>query len=198
MGLDFNCTKCGKCCHEIENKVPGFYKRIPLYPEEADRLEEIAKKSHVPLKMIEDLVFPDIKNKKILVVTWRIILEPEGVCPFYLDKGGCSIHEKKPLACLAYPLALKRVDAFNTKIDIDPLCKFTLDNRGKLEKISFKELQKIYKSELKWAREMLKRNQRAIMEIKTLEHRKRIEIPRNIEPDKYNDYLKNWDRKVIK
>src|SRR6056297_1570927 len=193
----FECFRCGKCCHEIEEKSPGIYKRIPIYPEEADILEEIAKKREIPLKMIEDLVFPDIKNKKILVLTWRIILEKNEVCPFYGKNKGCTIHEKKPLACRAYPLAIKRVDAFNMKIDIDPLCSFTIQRRKKLENINAEKLKQIYKDEYKWAMKMLKRNKKAIMKIRKREYTNQIEIPREITPEYYNQYLKNWERKIL-
>ena len=63
MPLKYKCKMCGTCCHE----VPGdFVKRIPIYPDEADKLIEIAKHRHIEFKIIEDLVFPDIKNEKIL------------------------------------------------------------------------------------------------------------------------------------
>ena len=68
--LNYACLKCGACCHEIEYK-----KRIPLYPEEANFLIEIAKKRGIALKIIEDLVFLDMLNKKILVVTYKILFE---------------------------------------------------------------------------------------------------------------------------
>ena len=64
MSLKYQCKKCGTCCHE----VPGDYiKRIPIYPDEADNLIEIAKERDIKFKIIEDLVFPDIKNKKITI-----------------------------------------------------------------------------------------------------------------------------------
>ena len=113
------CLKCGRCCHEVKGSEDDpTYKRIPLYPEEADRLEAIAKERNIPLRIIEDVVFPDAKNHKILVMTYRIMLDnEEQVCPFHDPKTGCTIHDKKPLACKAYPLALKTEDAFNSKIE---------------------------------------------------------------------------------
>ncbi|MCK4780481.1 MAG: hypothetical protein KAT57_09855, partial [Candidatus Lokiarchaeota archaeon] len=74
MSINYKCRMCGTCCHE----VPGDYvKRIPLYPDEADILIEIAKERDIEFKIIEDLVFPDIKNEKILVLTYRIRLDNE-------------------------------------------------------------------------------------------------------------------------
>ena len=41
VDMKYTCRLCGTCCHE----VPGEYvKRIPLYPDEAEILIEIADK----------------------------------------------------------------------------------------------------------------------------------------------------------
>lgn len=160
-------------------------------------MEEIAKERSIPLKMIEDLVFPDIKNEKILVLTWRIILEPNGVCPFYSSDNGCTINDQKPLACRAYPLAIKRVDAFSMRIDIDPLCTFTELNRTKLERIDYENLKAIYPDEFLWATKMLNRNRRAIMQIRQLTFKKEIEIPRLIDPKEYDRMLRDWERVIL-
>ncbi|GAH49798.1 unnamed protein product, partial [marine sediment metagenome] len=86
-----------------------------MYPEEANILIEIAKKRGIALKIIEDLVFPDILNKKILIVTYKILFDKKiNGCPFYDNNYGCTVHDTKPLACKAYPLALKgQLDAKN-------------------------------------------------------------------------------------
>lgn len=194
--LNFQCFMCGKCCHE----VPGSdddptYKRIPLYPEEADRLEKIAKERDIEIHLIEDVVFPDVKNSKILILTWRIMLDNENkVCPFHDEGKGCTIQDKKPLACLAYPLALQTVDAFNMKIQIDPLCKFTEMHYDELKIIDAKKLQEIYAEEFKHARNMLNRNKRAILHLKILERENRIEIPKKIDNQDFDSHLKKWDR----
>ncbi|MHA1757125.1 MAG: YkgJ family cysteine cluster protein, partial [Promethearchaeota archaeon] len=131
--LKYKCMKCGTCCHEIP-QCPGA-KRIPLYPEEVNKLIKIAKERNIDFKVIEDLVFPDVLNKKILVITYKIILDNETKgCPFYDESFGCTIHEIKPLACQAYPLSLKTIDAFNLEITIDPLCNFVIANREELKR----------------------------------------------------------------
>lgn len=193
--LKYICMKCGTCCHE----VPGDYsKRIPLYPEEAERLIEIAKKRGVPFKVIEDLVFPDIKNEKILVVTYRIKLNNEKQrCPFFKSDAGCTVHDVKPLACQAYPLALKQVDAFNFKIDIDPLCNFVIDNYDELANSKMEEIKKIFEKEYKNAEAHLKKNKKIMLKIRELEYEKKIDILRKIQIEDFNKYLKEWDRKEI-
>ncbi len=193
--LRYICMKCGICCHE----VPGDYvKRIPLYPDEAETLIEIAKERNVPFLVIEDLVFPDVLNKKILVVTYRIRLdnETEG-CPFFSNETGCTVHEVKPLACQAYPLALKQVDAFNFKIDLDPLCNFVIVNYDSLKEATPEEIEDIFFMEYPNAMEHLKKNRKIMMKIKKLEYTKQIEISREITLEDFNAALKEWDRVEI-
>ncbi len=193
------CLKCGRCCHEVKGSEDDpTYKRIPLYPEEADRLEAIAKERNIPLHIIEDVVFPDSKNQRVLVLTWRILLDnDEQVCPFHDPAVGCTIHDQKPLACKAYPLALKSEDAFTSKIEIDPICKFTEMNREFLEQIDFETLKNVYDVEFQHAMNLLKRNKSAIMQLRALEISGKIEIPKTISTEEFNEFLKSKERMVI-
>ncbi|MHA1932992.1 MAG: YkgJ family cysteine cluster protein, partial [Promethearchaeota archaeon] len=143
--LKYKCMMGGTCCHEIPDE---YVKRIPIYPEEADKLIEVAKERAIDFKIIEDLIFPDIKNNKILVLTYRIRLDNESQgCPFYDKNTGCTVHNIKPLACQAYPLALKQIDAFNFEISIDPLCNFVKNNYEELEKADLETLKTIFQEE---------------------------------------------------
>jgi Fe-S-cluster containining protein len=192
--LYYDCQKCGTCCHEIE-----FKKRIPLYPEEADKLIEIAKERGVAFKVIEDLVFPDILNKKILVVTYKIRLDNETHgCPFYNIKKGCTVHDVKPLACKAYPLALKQLDAFNFEISIDPLCNFVDGNYDQIKKADFSRIKEIFRNEYPSAQEHLKKNKKLMVKIKKLEYQNKIKISREILLNEFNEYLQEWDRVELK
>ena len=186
---------CGTCCHE----VPGEYvKRIPIYPDEADTLIEIAKERQVDFKIIEDLVFPDIKNKMILILTYRIVLDNENKgCPYYVESHGCTVHNVKPLACQAYPLALKRVDAFNFEISIDPLCHFVLENYNELENLSIEKLKEIFQEEYPKAEKFYRKNKKLMFKIRKLEAKKQIEIPRQISLEEFNRYIQEWERKEI-
>ncbi|MHA1986164.1 MAG: YkgJ family cysteine cluster protein [Promethearchaeota archaeon] len=196
MSSKYKCMKCGTCCHE----VPGEYvKRIPIYPEEADELIDVAKERGVDFKIIEDLIFPDIKNETILVLTYRIRLDNESQgCPFYNKNSGCTVHNIKPLACQAYPLALKQIDAFNFEISIDPLCNFVINNYGELETADLKKLQIIFQEEYPKAETFYRKNKRIMFKIRELEVTNKISIPREISLDLFNEYLKKWDRNEIR
>jgi len=193
--LRYQCQKCGICCHEI----PGaFKKRIPLYPDEVDSLIAIAKDRNIPFKVIEDLVFPDVLNKRILVITYKIRLDNESHgCPFYNKDSGCTVHEMKPLACQAYPLALKQVDAFNFQISIDPLCNFVIKFYDQLKKADLDLIKEIFEEEYPKAMVHLLKNKKVMLKIKKLEYTNKIKIARQIEINDFNKYLREWDREEI-
>jgi len=194
--LKYNCMKCGICCFEIV-EGPGV-KRIPIYPEEVDKLIEIAKKRDLNFTVVEDVVFPDILNKKILILTYKIILAPLGHCPFYSENKGCAIHDEKPLACQAYPLALKQVDAFNFQISIDPLCNWTLSKYDLLNNIDLIKLKEIFEDEYPKAEVFYLKNKKLMLKIRKMEVKNKIKITRQISLDEFNKALEEWEREEIK
>ena len=194
--LIYECMKCGICCFEIPGN-PGT-KRIPLYPEEVSELIKIAKNKNLNFKVIEDLVFPDILNQKILVLTYKIILDNEDqCCPFYEKSIGCTIQNSKPLACQAYPLALKRLDAFRFELSIDTLCNFVIKSYDNLKNIDLEKLKEIFKDEYPKAEKFYRKNKNLQFEIRRLEVENKIKIPREIEIVNYNNFLKEWQREEI-
>lgn len=186
--------KCGICCFEIEGPET---KRIPLYPEEVNRLIEKAKEKNLNFNVIEDLVFPDILNHKIIVLTYKIILSSNGHCPFYDKNKGCSIQDTKPLACSAYPLALRQIDAFNFQISIDPLCKWTISNYDSLKNINSEEVKEIFKDEYPKAEKFHRKNKNLMFKIRELEAEKKIKITRQLSLENFNKALKDWGREEI-
>ena len=193
--LKYNCWKCGTCCHEVKDNEFEYKKRIPLYPDEVDKMIAIAKERDIEFKVIEDLVFPDIRNEKILILTYRIKLDNETQgCPFYNEINGCTVHDTKPLACQAYPLSLKRIDAFNFEISIDPLCNFVIQNYNELENLDLEKLKEIFKEEYQKAEKFYRKNKKLIFKIRKLEVTNKIEIPRQVNLEEFNAYLKNWER----
>jgi Fe-S-cluster containining protein len=196
----FECVQCGSCCREDREYGDQYgYKRIPLYPEEAVRLERLAEDNEIELHLIEDIVFPDTKNSRIQVLTYRILLDnDEKRCPFLKNGKDCIINERKPRACLAYPLSVKNEDAFTMRIEIDPLCEYTVRNLAKLQQLDDALLQTVYPAEYGHAMEMLKRNKRAVFKLLALEKEGKIVIPKNIERSDYTRYLQTWERQELK
>ncbi|TFG03488.1 MAG: YkgJ family cysteine cluster protein [Promethearchaeota archaeon] len=198
QNLRYECLKCGICCSIPQNLKKNYIKRIPLYPEEVDRLIKISKKKDLPFKVKEDLVFPDINNKKILVLTYRFILRPQGRCVFYDEIEGCIIHKEKPYACQAYPLAIKRIDSFNIEITIDPLCNFIANNYENLKNIDMKGIKEVFINEFPNAEKFYEKNKRLQLKIRRLEAEGKIKISRQITLKDFNSALKNWSRKEIR
>lgn len=194
--LIYECMKCGICCFEVPENFG--VKRIPLYPEEVTTLIKEAAKRDLNFRVMEDLVFPDLLNHKILVLTYRIILDNEAqCCPFYEKDLGCTIHEIKPLACQAYPLSLQRIDAFKSEISIDPLCKFVISHYKELENIDLEKLKEIFNKEYPKAERFFRKNKKIQFKIRKLEAENKIRIPREINIEDYNTYLKQWEREEI-
>ncbi len=191
--------KCGACCAVLEEFQGKYVKRIPLYPDEVDKLISIAKKRGVRFKVIEDLIFPDILNERILVITYRINLDNLEVrCPFYDQENGCSAHDIKPIACQAYLLALKREDAFSFQLSVDPLCKYVVRNYNELKGATLDTIKEIFKEEYMKAEKFYKKNKKLQLKIKEMEFLKEIEILREISHEEFNHYLKTWERFEIR
>ncbi|TFF89974.1 MAG: YkgJ family cysteine cluster protein [Promethearchaeota archaeon] len=194
--LIYNCEQCGVCCHQVNEP---YNKRIPLYPEEVDQLIKVVKDQNINFQVIEDLVFPDILNKKILVLTYRILLNnPKKRCPFYREDFGCTIHEIKPLSCQAYPLSIKQEDAFNFSISIDPSCRFVNKHYEIIKTYKKEMIERVFKEEFINAQKHLRKNKNLILKIKELEYKNKIKIAREITFSEYNKILRNWERKEIK
>ena len=196
--LNYTCLKCGKCCSNLSFSNADYIKRIPLYPEEVDELIEIAKKRQIPLKVKEDLVFPDIINKEILVLTYRFLLNENGYCVFYDPKIGCTIHKIKPFACQAYPLAIKRIDAFNLEITIDSTCNWVEEHHNKLKNIDLNKIKIIFSENFKKAEAFLTKNKKMQLHIRRMETENKIKIARQISAEDFNNALKNWKRNEIR
>ncbi len=199
--LTYSCIRCGSCCSNVNN---GEYsKRIPLYPNEVDLLIDFIEKEKSTelankFKVIEDLVFPDFKNKKILVVTYKFLLSNLKTCPFYSNQFGCKVQEFKPLACLAFPLAIKNIDAFNIQISIDPECLFVKNNYDVLANSDVSRLKSIFGKQYLYAEEFLDKNKRIILYLKKLEQEQAISIPKKITHEQLDLALKNWERMEIR
>jgi len=196
--LKFECLKCGTCCHEYEFADDTSIKRIPVFPEELEKLEKYATEHDVKIKFLEDVVFPDLKNEKILVITYKIILEgKEKCCPFFLASCGCRVNDFKPLACKAYPLAQKKVDAYHTTMDLDPYCKFIEKNEEQVKNCSQQDLISSFPAEFLQSKLLMEKNQEIILVLKQLTFQGKISIPDTVSTDQMNKWLLSWEREFL-
>jgi Fe-S-cluster containining protein len=80
---DIACKKCGDCC---KNKTG-----IAMMIFDVDRISH--RVGLPPREFIRKYCDKD---------TWEIKMK-NGVCPFYTELNGCTIHDVKPLTCKSYP-----------------------------------------------------------------------------------------------
>lgn len=191
--------RCGSCCHEYEFADGTNFKRIPVFPEELDELEAFAREKDIRIRFLEDVVFPDTKNSKIIVVTYRIVLEgAERCCPFFHPPTGCMVNEIKPLACKAYPLAQKKIDAYTQEMYLDPYCRFIEENEAQVREAARENIKTLFGSELDFSANLMKKNQEIILKIKQLTVEGRILIPEKVSPRDLDGWLRVWERVYIK
>ena len=193
--MEFTCLSCGTCCHEYEFADAMSIKRIPVFIDELENLEVYATEHDIKIKFLEDVVFPDINNEKIIVITYKIVLEgDERCCPFFSSEIGCQVNTFKPLACKAYPIAQKKVDAYHVSIDLDPYCKFVENHDEEARHLSEKEIETAFPSEYQESKRLMEKNQHIILKIKQLTHQGRINIPETVTPEDLDAWLLSWDR----
>lgn len=89
----FECIKCGQCCRH--------YQLVELFDEDIQRLEAYRPQEFVVVK------------------NGRAFLRHEKTCHF-LEGDLCSVHDRKPAVCRAYPLSLS--DAMNGKTTVCVEC----------------------------------------------------------------------------
>jgi len=206
----FTCTRCGLCCHYPPPPAPGetpVEKKICVYPEEARVLERIAGERGVSLRLLEDLVMPDVQNKHILVGRYQILPDERNACPFYAEDpdpvmpgkmlAQCSIHADRPLACRAYPLAVRRLDSFTQKFFIDPECPAIQSQLAAFKNIKPEEITVTFPVEKSWAVKQDAREQAVFLEVRGLMQRGKVCITENFTPAEYESALRDWERTDI-
>ncbi|HME51233.1 MAG TPA: YkgJ family cysteine cluster protein [Candidatus Lokiarchaeia archaeon] len=196
--MDFTCIRCGTCCHEYEFADETSLKRIPVFVDELENLEHFATVQDIKIKFLEDVVFPDTKNEKIIVITYKIILEgEERCCPFFSADIGCQVNSFKPLACKAYPIAQKKVDAYHISIDLDPYCKYVENHDAEIRDFSEYEIETSFPAEFRESKRLMEKNQQIILKIKQLTYQGKIIIPETVNPEELDAWLQTWDREYL-
>ncbi|HMF32729.1 MAG TPA: YkgJ family cysteine cluster protein [Candidatus Lokiarchaeia archaeon] len=216
----FKCTRCGACCHFPPPPAPGeepVQKKIPVYPEEARVLEQLAEERGVPLRLLEDFVLPDAQNQKILVGRYKILPDERGACPFYEEEvvetdgasdesedilsrrvlAKCPIHKQRPRACHTYPIATKRVDAFNREYFIDPDCPVIQAQLDAMKGINPEEIAEIFPEEDKWAKKLDAREDEISLLIRQKSFKGEIEIPHEFTTEEFDAALRDWEREDL-
>lgn len=207
--MHFECNGCATPCCALRNSEEE--KKIMLFPEEVAFLETQAialGKDH--FAVIEDLVFPDTLNKKILVGAYRLYLEvhPQLSCDFmHLDTHYCQIHEvlgmeQKPLVCKAYPIAIKTVDATTKEYFLDTGCPFIEEHVDAY--INMKEMTTVpeidaflrenFQDEFLAANQIVNRLAWIPLRLRQLEQEGKILVPDKFSAEEWTDALANWER----
>jgi Fe-S-cluster containining protein len=124
MNIDFECTMCGKCCHDLRlpltvaealawmgrgNEVQILCEALP-WPEEpaADNLQAAHKRRRSFAAMSGSL------PARIVVILTGAFAGP---CPNLQADMRCGIYEARPLVCRIYPAEI------NPFIELDPASK---------------------------------------------------------------------------
>ncbi|MFX0098210.1 MAG: YkgJ family cysteine cluster protein [Candidatus Hodarchaeota archaeon] len=203
--MKFDCAlDCLNCCTLEE----GEDKKILVFPEEVSRLEGLAVElGKDKFAVIEDLVFPNVKDSTVVVATYKLYFIHDTTCAF-LDKNEkrCTIHDSKPLACKAYPIAIKTVDATSKEYFLDTGCQFIEDHLEFYE--SIKELSEIaeveaflnenFPFELEAAKKLLDRLNWISLRLRQLEYLSEIEMPENgFSKEDWENALEKWERRDL-
>lgn len=124
MNIDFDCTMCGKCCHDL---------RVPLTVDEAigwlgrgNDVQVICEALPWPEEPPEDNLLAAHKRRRSFAATsgslpTRIAITLvgsfAGPCPNLMQDMRCGIYEERPLVCRIYPAEI------NPFVQLDPAQK---------------------------------------------------------------------------
>ena len=131
--MEFRCIEdCSQCCVEREYYPSKKFGKIGvlILPEEKERIEELARKNRIEVKILPRIGISEEKNSvptKILAYQMMGSEKNGNTCPFLDTDSGkksphggfpCKIYKERPLACMAYPLIE------SDPIMLDQKCKF--------------------------------------------------------------------------
>ncbi|MHA1339641.1 MAG: YkgJ family cysteine cluster protein [Promethearchaeota archaeon] len=185
----FNCMRCGLCC---TNKFKSR-KEIYVYPDEAEVLVVLAFQNKISAKIKEDLVFPDIKNKILIVARYKIAFNND-FCPFLQDNI-CKIYDNRPLCCRAFPLIVSETNSGNFKIELEDLCEsLKIANIKKEAFLTQEDYKKYFPIELKYAKEVFRKEKAIMMQLQKMQAKSKINLGFNMSRDEYANALRKWEK----
>jgi Fe-S-cluster containining protein len=88
-GLSWECTRCGRCCMDVE----GWDRRVLLLEKDMTQLEEAGEQGFHEHKAQEKFV--------------AVMKKEDGRCVFLGEKG-CMVYGDRPLLCRMYPFYVER------------------------------------------------------------------------------------------
>ncbi|MHA1144467.1 MAG: YkgJ family cysteine cluster protein [Candidatus Helarchaeota archaeon] len=170
----FTCQRCGNCCRHPNTK-DASQRYIPIYLDEIEALQDIARERDVALDLKEDVMYPDYLNKRLIIISYA--LKFSDCCPFY-DKNmkGCTIYENRPLTCRAYPVSIWREDGFRTLMHLEMECKHVQANSENLHSKSFEFLETYFQPEFKNAKQLMIKGKNILYDIIQLEKAEIIDV----------------------
>ncbi|HXG73579.1 MAG TPA: YkgJ family cysteine cluster protein [Candidatus Nitrosotenuis sp.] len=131
--MEFRCVKdCSQCCIEREYFPSKRFGKVGVLvlPDEKSKIEELAKKHHLDVKIMPriGISYHDLTKPERVLAYQMMGREQNGnTCPF-LETGSqkrsphggyaCKIYSDRPLACKAYPLIETE------PLVLDSKCKF--------------------------------------------------------------------------
>ncbi len=155
--MEFRCIQdCSQCCIEREYYPSKKFGKIGvlILPEEKERIEDLAKINGLKISILPRIGISEEGNSgPTKILAYQLMgIEPNGnTCPF-LDTetsdrsphGGfpCKIYNKRPLACMTYPLIESE------PITLDQKCKFCKEH-GTADKNLNSEIESLLKIKTK-------------------------------------------------
>ncbi|MHA1651269.1 MAG: YkgJ family cysteine cluster protein [Candidatus Helarchaeota archaeon] len=184
----FQCLRCGKCCNpnQVNGETAYF---IPIYLNEVERIENLAKQKALKITLEPDIMYHDELNDRLIVVTYALRID-KGGCPFYKSK--CIIYDQRPITCKAYPLSIYMYQD-TTCVALKSECTFVQQNRLKLKNLDYYELNDVFCDEFPFSREIQIMGHAITDQILALEAEKKVRIPIKI-PVEVTEEIKQMEK----
>ncbi|HEC86900.1 MAG TPA: hypothetical protein ENI49_03405 [Thermoplasmatales archaeon] len=161
----FYCQRCGACCNNIQGnfkerevkeikRVFGKLERegiylavepekfsIPLFPNEAGKMKELASRLSLDFSPVSKIFMVDSKTEYCVVLEWDLGYSN---CPFF-DNDKCLIHNDRPLACQSFPIFPYSFSSSPEEYILLGRCP----QSEKYRELSKEEMEEFFESEIK-------------------------------------------------
>jgi Fe-S-cluster containining protein len=110
MDIHFECTMCGKCCHNL--KLPMSMEEAIIWAERGGSVQILCEAVPWPEEPAPDNLQAQSKRRRSFLATsgklpTRIVVilaaSFEGACPHLQADSSCGIYEERPRVCRIYP-----------------------------------------------------------------------------------------------